>query len=209
MFYYVQTKHFFLPFVTYTWMFISNPRYRNHHKILLRYIKRHVSVTFVYAQIKICFWTTLKHNSVPSGTAPLFSLFLAVYFTTIPASRLCNVARQDHLWMTNWEGFRRKWWGSKRNTIPAFAYRCWGEPQETLVTIADVPVKIRTVHIWNKSLYRYGWANQLGFVCSLAGHKEYTRQYNVISWQLDDNKGVKERQLSVIHTQKWLVGFMA
>jgi hypothetical protein len=70
---------------------------------------------------------------------------LIVYLTTLSQYlRLYGIERKYYMWTMNRKGCGRKWSWSTLSNYTAFAWRSWGKPRKTSVTIAGLRAEILT-----------------------------------------------------------------
>jgi hypothetical protein len=99
----------------------------------------------------------------------------------------------DDWWIMNWEGFARKGLWSNRDTVPEFACRDWGKPQNSSVRIADFPAQILTEYLPNASPERCSYTDRL--ILRVPLYKEQRRGMNCLVVHFSDKQGMLQEIL--------------
>lgn len=110
---------------------------------------------------------TVKKHLMNLHLAELHS-WLVIYFMTLSES---DYMTWNDRMIVNLKQFERKQSWSIWDSILAFVWRVWGNPQKPLVKTASVLAEIRTDHLWNTGLERLCYTILLSKTLKINGNK--------------------------------------
>jgi hypothetical protein len=123
-------------------------------------------ISLLYPILKLSCYLCLGLQSEDSPSKLLYAFlispntfFFLLYFTARSVARLLNVEWKEDRRMMDLKRLGKKLPLPKRGTIPAFTWRDWVKLQKTSVSLAGVPVEIRTEHVPNTGQQRYLYCN--------------------------------------------------